>query len=276
MASDCFPSMYGFWLFSLDVWLKQSEAIHRRKTIRSHTSRENNQKPYIEGKQSEAIHRGKTIRSHTSRENNQKPYIEGKQSEAASDCFPSMYGFWLFFLDVWLLIVFPRCMASDCFPSMYGWGKTIKSHTSRENNQKPYIEGKQSEAIHRGKTIRSHTSRENNQKPYMYGFWLFSLDVWLPIVFPLCMASDCFPSMYGFWLFSLDVWLLIVFSSHASRENNTVTMAKGKRTKEQARIYKTLHRKLKIEQHESHYKPRVNSGALEELGVSIPLVAPIV
>jgi len=30
-------------------------------------------------------------------------------------------------------------------------------------------------------------------------------------------------------------------------------------------IYKTLHRKLKIEYHEPHLKPRVNSGAPEEL-----------
>jgi hypothetical protein len=35
-----------------------------------------------------------------------------------------------------------------------------------------------------------------------------------------------------------------------SRTDNTV--AKGKTTKEQAMIYKTLHRKLTIEQHELH------------------------
>jgi hypothetical protein len=38
------------------------------------------------------------------------------------------------------------------------------------------------------------------------------------------------------------------------------TMTKRKRTKGQTMIYKTLHRKLKIEQHEPH---RVNSGASE-------------
>jgi hypothetical protein len=32
-------------------------------------------------------------------------------------------------------------------------------------------------------------------------------------------------------------------------------MAKIKRTKEQTRIYKTLHRKHKIKQHETHQKP---------------------
>ena len=53
-------------------------------------------------------------------------------------------------------------------------------------------------------------------------------------------------------------------------------MAKGKRTKGQARIYKTLHRKLKIEQHESHYKPRVKSGASKDLAVPAPLVTPVV
>ena len=40
-------------------------------------------------------------------------------------------------------------------------------------------------------------------------------------------------------------------------------MAKRKRTKEQAMIYKTIHRKLKSEQH----KPGVNSGAPEGLAV---------
>jgi hypothetical protein len=33
--------------------------------------------------------------------------------------------------------------------------------------------------------------------------------------------------------------------------------------KEQTTIYKTLHRKLKIERHEPHLKPGVNSGAPE-------------
>jgi hypothetical protein len=36
----------------------------------------------------------------------------------------------------------------------------------------------------------------------------------------------------------------------------------------------TLHRKLKIEQHESHYKQRVNSGARGGLAVPAPLVNP--
>jgi hypothetical protein len=38
---------------------------------------------------------------------------------------------------------------------------------------------------------------------------------------------------------------------------------KRKRTKEQITIYKTLHRKLRIEQHEAHLKPGMNSGAPE-------------
>jgi hypothetical protein len=36
-------------------------------------------------------------------------------------------------------------------------------------------------------------------------------------------------------------------------------MAKAKETKGWTMIYKTLHRKLRIEQHESHYKLKVNS-----------------
>ena len=37
----------------------------------------------------------------------------------------------------------------------------------------------------------------------------------------------------------------------------------GKKELEQTKIYKTLHRKLMIEQDESHKKPMVNSGAPE-------------
>jgi len=38
-------------------------------------------------------------------------------------------------------------------------------------------------------------------------------------------------------------------------------MGKRKRTKGQTAIYKTLHRQLKIEQHEPHGKPGMNSRA---------------
>jgi hypothetical protein len=38
--------------------------------------------------------------------------------------------------------------------------------------------------------------------------------------------------------------------------------------KEQTMIYKTQHRKIKIEHHEPHKKPGVNSGALE--GYAVP------
>ena len=40
-------------------------------------------------------------------------------------------------------------------------------------------------------------------------------------------------------------------------------MAKAKKTKGQTMIYKTLHRKLKIEQHEHLKNQRLNSVALE-------------
>jgi len=40
-----------------------------------------------------------------------------------------------------------------------------------------------------------------------------------------------------------------------------------KNTKRRTTIYKTLHRKLNIEQHEPHWKPGVNSGAPEEYPV---------
>jgi hypothetical protein len=40
--------------------------------------------------------------------------------------------------------------------------------------------------------------------------------------------------------------------------------------------YKTLHRIPNIEQHESHLKPGVTSGALEGLAVSVPHVSAVV
>ena len=53
-------------------------------------------------------------------------------------------------------------------------------------------------------------------------------------------------------------------------------MTKAKRTKEQTMIYKTPHRKLKIEGHEPHQKPEVNSGASEGFELHPPHVTPVV
>jgi hypothetical protein len=47
--------------------------------------------------------------------------------------------------------------------------------------------------------------------------------------------------------------------SKKDRQHN----AQKKKDKTQTSIYKTLHRKLKIEQYELHLKPRVNSGPPE-------------
>jgi len=58
------------------------------------------------------------------------------------------------------------------------------------------------------------------------------------------------------------------------RTDNTMVKEKGKMDKKT--IYKTLNRKLKIEQHEPQSNTGVYSGALEELSVPAPLVAPIV
>jgi hypothetical protein len=41
-------------------------------------------------------------------------------------------------------------------------------------------------------------------------------------------------------------------------------------------IYKTLHRNLNIEKHESHLRLGVNTDVPEEQAVTTPLVAPIV
>jgi hypothetical protein len=40
-------------------------------------------------------------------------------------------------------------------------------------------------------------------------------------------------------------------------------------------IYKTLHRKLKIEQHKPYQKPGVNSGVQDVLAVPAPHVTPV-
>ena len=44
--------------------------------------------------------------------------------------------------------------------------------------------------------------------------------------------------------------------------------------KGQTRIYKTLHRKLKIEQQEANWKPRMSSGVPKGLAVPAPYVTP--
>jgi hypothetical protein len=49
-------------------------------------------------------------------------------------------------------------------------------------------------------------------------------------------------------------------------------MDKRKRTKGQTKIYKTLHRKLKIEQHESHLSSGMNLGTPEGKDVPAPHV----
>jgi hypothetical protein len=61
----------------------------------------------------------------------------------------------------------------------------------------------------------------------------------------------------------------------ASNRRTKNTMTKGKRTKGQEILYKILHRKLWIEQHEPYSIPRVNSGATKEEAVPTPLVPPV-
>ena len=54
------------------------------------------------------------------------------------------------------------------------------------------------------------------------------------------------------------------------------TMAERKRTRKQTMFDKTLHRKLKNEQHEPNVKLVMNSGALDWVAVQAPLVTPVV
>ena len=87
----------------------------------------------------------------------------------------------------------------------------------------------------------------------------------------------------------MDLLILIIIMYHMkslkilNRKSESVnrrridnTMAKRKRTKGQITIYKTLHKKPKIEKHEPHLKPVMNAGAPGGLAVSVPLVASIV
>jgi hypothetical protein len=46
---------------------------------------------------------------------------------------------------------------------------------------------------------------------------------------------------------------ILMMKSEAINRRTENTMTKKKRTKRNTTIYKTLHRKLKIEQHEPHY-----------------------
>jgi hypothetical protein len=55
---------------------------------------------------------------------------------------------------------------------------------------------------------------------------------------------------------SLFVFSSVFFSPLYFLSFNPYTMAKRKQTKRQTMIYKTLHRKIKIEQHEPHRKNR--------------------
>ena len=59
------------------------------------------------------------------------------------------------------------------------------------------------------------------------------------------------------------------------KKPNTSVISSSKLKKDiqyngQTTIYKTLHRKLKIDQHEPHKKTVLNSGAPEGLSVSVP------
>jgi hypothetical protein len=61
------------------------------------------------------------------------------------------------------------------------------------------------------------------------------------------------PHIWKIYDFKMEVVpFIITFSTELTTVNHTMSLAKRKRTKEQATIYKTLHRKLKIEQHELH------------------------
>jgi hypothetical protein len=87
------------------------------------------------------------------------------------------------------------------------------------------------------------------------------------IVFVFAEVSSTFP-----WLF-----IFLIFFSLTSVGFLTVFYVfERKRTKGQITIYKTLHKKPKIEEHEPHLKPVMNACAPGGLAVSVPLVASIV
>jgi hypothetical protein len=82
-------------------------------------------------------------------------------------------------------------------------------------------------------------------------FWplccLHFFDLRLPIT-PLVSShlSNMYMYTHTFFMWLVGLWRLTPLSSADN------TMAKRKRTKGQTTVYKTLHRKLKIEQHITH------------------------
>ena len=71
-------------------------------------------------------------------------------------------------------------------------------------------------------------------------------------------------------------WKIPKWYSESVNRKTDNTMTERKRTKGQTTIYKTLDRKLQIEQHEPHLKPGVNSGAPEGSAVHVPNATPVV
>jgi hypothetical protein len=79
----------------------------------------------------------------------------------------------------------------------------------------------------------------------------------------LIETMNCKGNWYCIMFAKKSLKMSKVSSEAVNRRRTDSTMPKRKRTKTQTSIYKTLHRKLKIEQYELHLKPRVNSGPPE-------------
>ena len=72
-----------------------------------------------------------------------------------------------------------------------------------------------------------------------------------------------------------EIWRM-GYSEAVNRRKTDNTMAKRKLTKEHTTIYKRLHRKIKIEQYESHNKADMNSGISDWEAISASLVETVV
>ena len=81
-----------------------------------------------------------------------------------------------------------------------------------------------------------------------------------------CVALKMFKYLISWTAIVLNIYIVCTIiwrcqkgsQEGVSRRKADNTTAKGRRTKGQTTIYKTLYRKLKIAQHEPHQKPGVN------------------
>jgi hypothetical protein len=102
--------------------------------------------------------------------------------------------------------------------------------------------------------------------------FVFWFDIFCTWIWYIALALPQKIHFYWPWLSLFYIWHII---SRYPKKDRQYNGQKKKMTKGQTKIYKTLHRKLKIEQHEHHWKPAVNWGVPEGLAVPDPHETPV-